>query len=48
MDGWLGSMPDERLEIDDVSKRYGEVVALENMSFDVRAGELFGFGTVDA
>jgi ABC-2 type transport system ATP-binding protein len=31
------------LEIDAVSKRYGEVVALRDMSFDVRAGELFGF-----
>jgi ABC-2 type transport system ATP-binding protein len=31
------------LEIDDVSKRYGEVVALDHMSFEVRAGELFGF-----
>ncbi|PSL54065.1 ABC-2 type transport system ATP-binding protein [Saccharothrix carnea] len=31
------------LEIDRVSKRYGEVVALDGMTFDVRAGELFGF-----
>lgn len=31
------------LEIDDISKRYGEVVALDHMSFDVRAGEVFGF-----
>ncbi|GAA3459986.1 ABC transporter ATP-binding protein [Saccharothrix longispora] len=31
------------LEIDRVSKRYGEVVALADMTFDVRAGELFGF-----
>ncbi len=36
------SVPDA-LEIDDVSKRYGEVVALDRMSFDVRAGEIFGF-----
>ncbi|WP_018502362.1 ABC transporter ATP-binding protein [Parafrankia discariae] len=36
-------MPDRRLEIDDVRKRYGEVVALDGMTFDVRAGELFGF-----
>jgi ABC-2 type transport system ATP-binding protein len=34
---------EERLEIDGVSKRYGEVVAVEDMTFDVRAGELFGF-----
>jgi ABC-2 type transport system ATP-binding protein len=31
------------LEIDNLSKRYGEVVALSNMTFDVRAGEIFGF-----
>ena len=31
------------LEIDGVSKRYGELVALERLAFDVRAGELFGF-----
>ncbi len=36
-------MPEGVLEIDAVSKRYGEVVALRDMSFDVRAGELFGF-----
>jgi len=29
--------------IDGVSKRYGEVVALRGMTFDVRAGELYGF-----
>jgi ABC-2 type transport system ATP-binding protein len=34
---------DARLEIDAVSKRYGDVVALQDMTFDVRAGELFGF-----
>ncbi|XVS65045.1 ABC transporter ATP-binding protein [Actinosynnema sp. CA-299493] len=31
------------LEVDRVSKRYGEVVALDGMTFDVRAGELYGF-----
>jgi ABC-2 type transport system ATP-binding protein len=31
------------LEIDDISKRFGEVVALDHMTFDVRAGEVFGF-----
>jgi ABC-2 type transport system ATP-binding protein len=36
-------MRDQRLEIDAVSKRYGDVVALREMTFDVRAGELFGF-----
>jgi ABC-2 type transport system ATP-binding protein len=35
-------MPDRTLEIDRVSKRYGEIVALDDVSFDVRAGELFG------
>ncbi len=32
-----------RLEISGVSKRYGDVVALADMAFDVRAGEIFGF-----
>jgi ABC-2 type transport system ATP-binding protein len=36
-------MPGQRLEIDRISKRYGDVVALADMSFDVRAGEIFGF-----
>jgi ABC-2 type transport system ATP-binding protein len=31
------------LQIDDVGKRFGEVVALDHMTFDVRAGEVFGF-----
>jgi ABC-2 type transport system ATP-binding protein len=31
------------LEIDGLSKRYGDVVALRDLSFEVRAGELFGF-----
>ncbi|GAA5163290.1 ATP-binding cassette domain-containing protein [Amycolatopsis dongchuanensis] len=34
-------MPD--LELDQVAKRYGDTVALAGVSFDVRAGELFGF-----
>lgn len=38
-----GAMADRRLAIDAVSKRYGDVVALDEMTFDVRAGELFGF-----
>jgi ABC-2 type transport system ATP-binding protein len=33
----------KRLEIDSISKRYGDVIALADMSFDVRAGEIFGF-----
>lgn len=36
-------MTDPTLEIDGVSKRYGEIVALDSVTFDVRAGELFGF-----
>jgi ABC-2 type transport system ATP-binding protein len=31
------------LEIDAISKRYGDTVAVNELSFDVRAGELFGF-----
>jgi ABC-2 type transport system ATP-binding protein len=31
------------LEFDALSKRFGAVVALDGMSFEVRAGELFGF-----
>jgi ABC-2 type transport system ATP-binding protein len=31
------------LEIDSISKRYGDIAALEDLTFDVRAGELFGF-----
>jgi ABC-2 type transport system ATP-binding protein len=36
-------MTEGTLEIDRISKRYGEKVALDEVSFDVRAGELFGF-----
>jgi ABC-2 type transport system ATP-binding protein len=32
-----------RLEIDRLSKRYGAVTAVREMTFDVRAGEVFGF-----
>jgi len=34
---------DRSLEIIGISKRYGETVALQDLSFEVRAGELFGF-----
>jgi ABC-2 type transport system ATP-binding protein len=34
---------DRCLEIKGVSKRYGDTVALQDLGFDVRAGELFGF-----
>ncbi|HEX3590615.1 MAG TPA: ATP-binding cassette domain-containing protein [Pseudonocardiaceae bacterium] len=36
-------MHHEGLEIASVSKRYGDVIALRDMTFDVRPGELFGF-----
>ena len=31
------------LELDSLCKRYGDVVALDELSFDVRPGEVFGF-----
>ena len=31
------------LTIDNISKRYGDTIALDSLSFDVRPGELFGF-----
>jgi ABC-2 type transport system ATP-binding protein len=36
-------MTEPRLELDRLSKRYGDVVALDELGFDVRAGEMFGF-----
>ena len=41
--GEESAVGDGRLEIDGISKRYGDVVALRDTTFDVRAGELFGF-----
>jgi ABC-2 type transport system ATP-binding protein len=32
-----------QLEIDGISKRYGRTVAVENLTFEIHAGELFGF-----
>ena len=32
-----------RLEFDRVTKRYGDLLALDELSFDIRAGEVFGF-----
>ena len=32
-----------QLEIDGISKRYGQTVAVDNLTFQVHAGELFGF-----
>ena len=34
---------DRRLDIDGISKRYGQTVAVQDLTFDVRAGEVFGF-----
>lgn len=34
---------DRSLEIDAISKRYGATIAVQELSFEVRAGELFGF-----
>ena len=36
-------MSDRKLEVDGVSKRYGDTVALRDMAFEVKAGEIFGF-----
>jgi ABC-2 type transport system ATP-binding protein len=33
----------DTLEIDRLSKRFGDIVALSDMTFEVRAGEIFGF-----
>jgi ABC-2 type transport system ATP-binding protein len=32
-----------QLEIDGISKRYGETVAVQDLTFEIHAGELFGF-----
>src|SRR5579884_2868665 len=37
------TMAERVLEMERLSKRYGDVVALHDLSFQVRAGELFGF-----
>jgi ABC-2 type transport system ATP-binding protein len=36
--GW-----DEVLELRGLTRRYGEVVALDDLSFSVREGQMFGF-----
>ncbi|MDH6280890.1 ABC transporter ATP-binding protein [Prescottella agglutinans] len=36
-------MTGQTLTFDGIAKRYGDVVALEDLSFDVRPGEIFGF-----
>jgi ABC-2 type transport system ATP-binding protein len=35
--------PQRQLEIDGISKRYGQTVAVQDLTFEIRAGELFGF-----
>ena len=35
--------PERALEIEGVTKRFGDVTAVNDLGFDVRAGELFGF-----
>ena len=35
--------PDVSLRVSNVTKRFGEFTAVENLSFDVRAGRVFGF-----
>ncbi len=36
-------MDDRVIEIDGISKRYGQTVAVQDLSFEIHAGELFGF-----
>jgi ABC-2 type transport system ATP-binding protein len=36
-------MADRLIEIDGLTKRYGDVVALQDLRFEVRSGEVFGF-----
>ncbi|GAA3390763.1 ABC transporter ATP-binding protein [Cryptosporangium minutisporangium] len=36
-------MTDSTLQFDGTTKRYGEVLALDDLSFEVRPGEIFGF-----
>jgi ABC-2 type transport system ATP-binding protein len=38
-----GAVRDGTLSIDHLSKRFGDVTALRDLTFDVHAGELFGF-----
>jgi ABC-2 type transport system ATP-binding protein len=36
-------MAEQTLEIDRISKRYGDVIAVDELSLDIQAGQLFGF-----
>lgn len=42
-DSHTGVMPAGGLEIDGIRKRYGQLVAVDGLSFEVRPGEVFGF-----
>jgi len=33
----------QQLQIEGLNKRYGDTIALQDMSFEVQPGELFGF-----
>ncbi len=39
----MTTAPQRQLEIDGISKRYGQTVAVQDLTFQIRAGELFGF-----
>jgi ABC-2 type transport system ATP-binding protein len=41
--GWPGRKADQVLELQELTRRYGEVVALDDLSFAVREGQMFGF-----
>ncbi|HEV3015100.1 MAG TPA: ATP-binding cassette domain-containing protein [Actinomycetota bacterium] len=41
--GWPGRKADQVLELQGLTRRYGEVVALDDLSFAVREGQMFGF-----
>src|SRR5215471_909892 len=36
-------MPDQGLQLHGITKRYGSLLAVDDLSFDVRQGEVFGF-----
>ncbi len=36
-------MPDHAIEVRDLSRRFGDFVAVDRLTFDVRRGEIFGF-----
>lgn len=40
---WMMSENNTTLRVENVTKRFGEFTAVENLSFDVKAGRVFGF-----